>query len=162
MKESRSTTQQDINSQKRLGIGLLLAGILVVAAGIPFFIQARQFNATAIHTPGKIVEMQRQQSGKDVSYYPVFSFTDKSGAAHTVHSRLGSSHPGYAVGDAVEVLYPADDPESAKLNSFLTLWTWPAVFGGVGFVMIIASLFFLQGAAAWARNEAADARKSAE
>lgn len=158
MKESRTTTLQEIRSQRRQGIGLLVVGLLAIAVGIPFFLQAQQFNAMAIRAPGKIVELGRQQSGEHVSYYPVFSFTDKAGAAHVVHSRIGSTHPGYEVGDAVEVLYPPDDPEHTKLNTFFTVWTWPAVFGGLGLILIIVSILLLQGAAAWARNEAAGRR----
>ena len=53
------------------------------------------------------------------------------------------------------MLDAADDPDHARLNTFFTVWTWPVVFGGAGRVLIIASIFLLQGAAAWARNEAA-------
>ncbi|MFM2295406.1 MAG: hypothetical protein RLZZ350_1819 [Verrucomicrobiota bacterium] len=160
MKNSGSKTQSEIRSQRRHGIGLLVIGWLALATAVPFYLQARTFNATALHAPGKIVEMVvelcHRKAGEldEHRYIPVFAFADKSGATHIVHSRVTSTHPEFAVGDAVEVLYLADAPEDAKLNEFFMLWLWPLVFGGIGLVLVVVGLILLQGAVAWARMAA--------
>jgi len=153
MKASRAKLVQELRQQKTLGIRVLVIGILVVLTGIPFFIRDRRFNETAIRVPGKIVEMSEEKMGKDVSYFPVFSFIDRSGTSHTVRARLGSSHPRYEVGDAVEVLYPADDPDQARLNNFLMVWMWPIVFAGTGLILMIVGVLLWHGAVTAPVNE---------
>lgn len=159
MKQSREKILQLLRQQTGLAIKLLAVGVILILAGVPFFIQVRKFNASAIRAPGKIVELDRQQMGKDVSYFPVFSFVDRAGASHVIHSKLGSSHPRYAVGDAVEVLYPADDPEQARLNSFFTVWMWPVIFAGIGLILTIAGIVLWYGAVTAPVDELANSRE---
>lgn len=66
--------------------------------------------------------------------YPVVEFTPAGGTARTFRDSTGSNPPAYEAGDRVEVLYPADSPEDARLNGFLSLWLLPLVFGGIGLV----------------------------
>jgi len=160
MKESRQQLIEQLRRQKRLGIRALLLGVVLMLIGIPFFVQSWRFNASAIRAAGKIVQLEQLHGGKDASYIPVFSFVDQAGGSHVIHSRLGSSHPRYAVGDVVGVLYPANDPEQARLNSFFALWLWPIVFGGAGLLLVVAGILLWYGAVTAPVDELAAAGQS--
>ncbi len=154
----RGKTIRDIRFQRRLGKGLLVAGVLAVAVGSFAFAQSRRFYASALRAPGKIVEVERRQFRKDVTYYPVFSFVDQAGASHVVHAKWGYPANWWglarqnAVGDAVEVIYPANDPESARLNNFLSVWGWTFLFGGGGMLLTVAGIVLWRGAVTWMRE----------
>jgi uncharacterized protein (UPF0333 family) len=158
MAKSRATILKLLREQKSFAYKFLAVGVVLIAVGVPFFLKARQFNATALHASGKILQLERQATGKDVSFFPVFSFKDQAGAEHVIHSRVGSSHFNYDVGDTVEVLYPANDPEQAKLNSFFALWVWPILFGGVGLIISIVGFLLWYWAATCPVDDIASGR----
>ncbi len=152
---------QELRRQKRTGVGFLAAGILAIVIGGFAYANARSFYASAIHAPGKIVQLDRQKDGKETAIYPVFSFVDQAGVTHVIRSRRGLTRSStlvtgeYAVGDAVEVLYPAGDPESARLKDFFSMWGWPVIFGGGGLVLALVGLVLWLGAVSRAKYEAA-------
>ncbi len=149
---------KDIRFQKGLATGLLVAGILAIAVGVFVFSQSRSFYASASRAPGKIVELEQKRDRKEITIFPVFSFVDQAGVSHVVHSKWGSPKNWwwlprqYAVGDAVEVIYPADDPESARLNDFFSMWGWTFLFGGGGTVLSVAGMVLWRGAVRWKRE----------
>jgi hypothetical protein len=144
MAKSRETILKLLQEQKSLARKFLAVGVVLIAIGVPFFLKAWQFKATALHTPGKILQLERQTSGKDnkdVSFFPVFSFKDQAGAEHVIHSRVSTSYfDNFHVGDTVGVLYPANDPEQARLNNFFAIWLWPILFGGVGLIFSVVGI----------------------
>lgn len=150
MGTSPSKLIEILRRQKRLGRNALVIGVLLLTASVYCFIPARQFDSSALHVPGRIVKLERRGSGRngnEVSVYPVFTFVDQSGTAHVIHSsqtRAWSDRwARYAVGDTVEVLYLAGDPEQARLNDFMAIWGGTALLGAGGL------LFMLVGAILW-------------
>jgi hypothetical protein len=162
MAKSRATILKLLREQKSLACKSLAVGVVLIVVGVPFFLKARQFKATALHAPGKIVQLERQTTGKNnkhKSFFPVFSFKDQAGAEHVIHSRVSSSYFfNYNVGDTVEVLYPATNPEQARLNSFLALWIWPLLFGGVGLILSIVGFLLWYWAATCPVDDIASGR----
>jgi hypothetical protein len=158
MTSLRMKATKDIRFQKRLGVGVLVVGVLAVAVGVVMFAQSRRFYASALHAPGKIVELEQKRDRKEITIFPVFSFVDQAGVSHVVHSKWG--YPTnwwwlarrHAVGDDVEVIYPPDDPENAKLNNFLSVWGWTILFGGGGTVLAGAGIVLWHGAIRWQRE----------
>jgi hypothetical protein len=64
------------------------------------------------------------------------SFQDKQGNLHILHTRTQPGH--LAVGQEIEVIYRADDPDgSAEVNMFLRIWLIPVSFAFLG-VMFFA------------------------
>jgi hypothetical protein len=101
-----------------------------------------------LQAPGVVVDTVEEPGDEDTVYsYPVVSFTDIGGTAHTVKVPEGSSPPEWAPGDAVTVLYDPGNPETARidsLNSTLLLWLVPFVSGAVGIGFLAAVLFAMK------------------
>jgi hypothetical protein len=76
--------------------------------------------------------------------HPVVEFTSADGTQRKFEDSTGSKPPAYEVGERVEVLYRADSPEDAKINSFSSLWLLPLIFGGLG--LLIAGIAALLAA----------------
>ncbi len=133
---------------KPAGIFLLIcSALLLIGAGFAYQ-SARSFVDHSVKSIGKITDIRESVSDGTTYYYPTYTFTDASGASHTVHSSAGSNPPDYSVGDAVEILYVQDSPTKAKINSFFSLWGLPTVLsilGGIdllfGFILIIVAGF---------------------
>lgn len=77
------------------------------------------------------------------TYQPVVQF--QHGAQQIQFSdSVASSPPAYRVGDSVIVLYLESNPYDARIESFMSLWFLPLLFGGMGaiFLAIGVSLIF--------------------
>lgn len=158
MKPSRSKLEQDLQRQITLGKRLLVPGILLMLAGTFFFVKTQRYYASTSRASGKIVEIEKQQNQKDITYYPVFSFADSAGATHIIHTSQTRTWSGwnrfYKVGDTVEVLYPANEPQKARLNNLFSVWGWVLVFGGVGLILVIAGIVLWYSAATYPVDKA--------
>jgi hypothetical protein len=108
-----------------LGVGLLLASAAT-------FVHIQRFMAGAEHATGTVIDLSEDLSSNDGTvYYPVVRFTTAEGRTVEFRSSTGSSSPP-DVGDRVDVLYDADDPQDAKLSGFFDLWLWTIALGGLG------------------------------
>jgi len=161
MKPSRSKLEQELRQQITLGKRLLVLGILLMLVGTYFCVQTKRQLASTSRASGRIVEIEKEQLQKDVVYYPVFSFADSAGKTHVIHTRTSQtrtwsgSNKHYHVGDAVEVLYPPGDPESARLNNLFAVWGWTLVFGGIGLILVIVGIVMWYGAATYPMDKLA-------
>ncbi|GEM_PF-2466320 len=133
--------QKDIRFQKRLGLGLTLAGLVALCVGFFTYQTTRRFCATASRAAGKIVVLEKVEFDRKTTMYPVFSFLDSNGNSNVVRCASGYPLKGWTlarrhkVGDTVEVLYSSRDPDSALLNEFLAVWGWTVLFAGGGLLL---------------------------
>ncbi len=96
---------------------------------------------------GKVIELRERESSKGGTlYYPVTSFTTKSGQTITITSTLGTSPPAYEVGEQVAVYYLPENPSQAEVKGFFSQWFAPfltsiftIIFGGVGMGFLLAA-----------------------
>jgi hypothetical protein len=135
-----------------LGFGLLFGGI-----GLAMAVAQSRFEAHALRAEGEVVELLKEQSSSDAGaqgsgvqvdvtgddanwvFRPVVRFAAAGGQTITFRSATASRPPAYDVGDRVPVLYDANDPHKAQIDS---LWQRSGVliiFLGFGV------LFFLIG-----------------
>ncbi|AZS76860.1 hypothetical protein DDE74_35255 [Streptomyces lydicus] len=65
------------------------------------------------------LEWREDDQGEDhpPAAYPVVEFTSADGMPRRFQSSTGSNPPSYEKGERVEVLYRADSPEDARINS---------------------------------------------
>jgi hypothetical protein len=77
------------------------------------------------------------------TYQPVVRFIYK-GQLIQFNDSVASSPPAYHVGETVSVLYRESNPYDARIDSFLSLWLIPLIFGGIGaiFLAIGAAMMF--------------------
>jgi hypothetical protein len=128
---------------KVIGTLMVLAAVVAILVGTLCLIKTRQFLAKAAKADGKIVELERKDSGDGVTYSPVFSFTDTSSTQHTVRSSLSSNPPHYAIEEKVSVLYDPQDPQKARIDSFVNLYFVPLVMGIIGAMNLLVGLLLV-------------------
>lgn len=99
-----------------------------------------------LRAPGTVIDtvISRGSKGGNVSY-PVVRYTAQDGRSYEFESSSGSEPPAYDVGDAVEVLYWANDPQNGTIKGFFSLWGASLIVGVLGFVFTGAGvlLFYL-------------------
>ncbi|MGW6057490.1 DUF3592 domain-containing protein [Streptomyces sp. NPDC055189] len=114
-----------------LAIGLILTGVSV------------SYLANGERARGTVVSMEwrsdggsgKRRANDGPTAYPVVQFTAAGGKSRTFEGSTGSNPPAYDLMEKVEVLYRADSPQDARINSFISLWLLPLIFGGIGLVI---------------------------
>lgn len=132
-------------------IVMLVLGVAMLAAAVYMYGNTRSFLAGAVRANGTVVALQRTESlehddhhtYQTVSYFPIVQFTDASGKRIEFTSDSGSNPPAWSRGDKVEVLYHADAPEKARINSFMSLWFGPLLVGGLGVVFTAVGIVLI-------------------
>jgi hypothetical protein len=135
--------------------------MLLVALG--FAIYTTHFIHSSAVAQGRVLSLREIVSHSDdadqhesITYAPVFNFKAADGASYTVSSDAGSSPAGFAVGEAVRVLYSPSNPARARIDSFAQLWFTSLIFGCLGVGAIAAGLLLLRLERKRARRELAD------
>jgi uncharacterized protein len=127
-------------------IGAVTALCSVVPLGIAgyWYQRSASFLERALPAQAQVVSIQERSSDDGTMYYPVFSFTDREGVEHTVHSRMGSNPPAYSKGEAERIFYDPRNPDDTRFDTFLSLWIGPVILGALGLIPIFlgAILFF--------------------
>ncbi len=114
-----------------------IIALLCFLAAAGFFAHAQHKLATWERAEGIVVRVESRQShsrrGNKTKHYAHVRFKAADGRAYTAHQQSGSSTSDFRPGEAVPVLYPADNPADAVIHSpwELYVWCWMAAFGGV-------------------------------
>ncbi len=116
-----------------IGLAMLVGAFLLVSS-------TRQFLAHSVSAKGVVIDLVSSRDSKgSVTYSPTVEFTTLDAQKITFQSGMGSNPPSYSVGESVDLLYDAAQPNQARINSFFSLWGAATIVGGLGFV------FFLVG-----------------
>ena len=127
--------------------GLALLGIVLGTIGGLWLFNVYSFVQTAERTEGTVVAIGENRNAKgDRVKYPVIEFTDQQGQQREFKARSGSDSSGYSVGNKVQILYDRDRPDSASLDSWVSLYLGPLVFIALaaGF-LFFGIMFFITG-----------------
>jgi hypothetical protein len=133
-----------------LGFGLLFGGI-----GLALAMAQSRFEAHALRAEGQVVELLKEPSSSDSAeqgsgaqvdvigddanwvYRPVVRFAAAGGQTITFRSATASRPPAYDVGDRVPVLYDANDPGKAQIDSVWQRLGVLLMFLGFGAVFFV-------------------------
>ena len=121
-----------------IGCCSLVAAIIALSASIFSYWHTQKFVDSAQRTKGAVSALTQKPG--DNCYYPIFVFEDAQGNKHHVESLSGSNPAAYSVGDSVTVLYEADKPDNAEIDTFLNVWIWPVAFAGFGVLNLLFGL----------------------
>lgn len=118
-------------------------GLVVLAVGVGFAWSSISLLSVAHRIEGRVIRLNHnfdpgphQHRG---SMAPVVEF-QLNGQRHEFQSWLFTSPPQFTVGDKVTVLYDPNDPGRAGIESFVTMWLFPTIFGGIGAVVSLVAI----------------------
>jgi hypothetical protein len=119
-------------------------GLLFLLGGGAWMWKTWTFTGRAWSAKGKIERLEvrldtsrsRSRDPDSPTYAPVFSFRDTQGRRHEVTSAVGHGRSPYEPGQEVPVLYDRDNPEDARIDSFVQLWLFPMAIGFMGTVFV--------------------------
>jgi hypothetical protein len=110
-----------------------LIGACFLAGAAALGYSTSNFLSHAVHTEGVVlVPVTAHQYGK-------YRFVDQEGQPHEFSPAETESPSPYALGETVDVLYLPQEPKSAKLDHYWSLW------GGATILGILGAVFFLMG-----------------
>ena len=130
-----------------------IAGPLLLVLALGTAAQRAALLISGLRAEATVIGAQQRGSSR-VTYAPVVQFTARDGHAYTVVSDVYGEQSAIRQGERVRVLYWSQHPESARIDSFAPLWTFPLVVGvvGAGFCAVPAILLV-----AWMRRRASEA-----
>jgi uncharacterized protein len=126
-----------------IGIVIILCSIVPLGIAVYWYSKTDTFLDQAVETEATVVDVEKRTTDDGSMYYPVFSFSDKNGNSHIIHSKTGSYPPAYKRGDTVSIFYDPQIPEKTKLNSFVCLWLGPAISGALGLIPVLIGALIL-------------------
>lgn len=132
----------------------LVLGLPFLMFGVKEIYQVSTFLARGEHAVGVIIEMNKGP-GELSKYHPRVRFQTKEGKDIEFSPGNGSNPPMYEVNDRVRVVYNRDHPNYAVINSFVEVWLGPAIYTGLGFLLLISSAF------QWKKFQAASKKRKA-
>jgi hypothetical protein len=111
-------------------------------------VYVRHFVNNAMEGKGHVTALVRSSSKNGSVFKPAVEFQTADGRRIEFTSSMGTSPPSYDVGESVTVYYDPENPHSAMLSGWLSLWfvslifaALAAVFGFITFVMFFRISF---------------------
>jgi hypothetical protein len=133
-------------AQKAIGTAMLGIGLFLLGMMARNLLKVETFIRTAAHANGSIMMIETTRGGSHgPNHFPVYIFKDTLGKQHVVHSRVPSSQTDFSEGQPVEVLYQADYPQKAFINTFSQLWSNGLGLGVLDLLFIIFGLNLICG-----------------
>lgn len=94
-------------------------------------------------TTGRYIGVERDiERGEDaisMTEYSMIEFTTDTNRIIQFQGRTGSLGRGRLVGQSVEIFYDVQEPENARINSFIELWMFAMIFGSIGIAVLLAT-----------------------
>ncbi len=133
------------------GMTFRIAGLIFFAASIIWGVRTLYTVTTAQRAEGVVFAVKENagtyNKGRKTSstYHPVVRYSTSDGKEIEFTSRLGSGFTLRTNGELVTVLYDPARPEAAEIDSFLTLWLAPLIFGMFGILLSIVGYLDMRG-----------------
>ena len=124
-----------------LCFGLASLGLLAGAAWS--YVKSQRTLQSRVPTNGTVVEIAQRPGNRGYIYCPVVEFTAPSGETIRFTSEFGSRPAGHTVGQVVAVRYDPADPQKAEVESDMSTWLGPLVFGVMGLIACCLSVAFI-------------------
>jgi hypothetical protein len=139
-KQDREPLTSAEMSQEMKGVGvLILIGLGLLLGGGCFLLWSLSVALGGEETIGVIVDYKRRMSRNGDLYAPVVGY-EADGQYYEMTSSMATSWKAYEIGDEVSVLYSPDDPGSATINSFTSMWLLPMLLCGGGLAFTLGGL----------------------
>lgn len=104
---------------------VLIIGIILLVYALRALKESIMFVKNSVQTIGTVIELEQLSDSDGDTYRPIFTFNTKDNKEYTYTYPVSSSRPGWAVGDQIKFAYNADQPETARLLSYSSIFKWP-------------------------------------
>lgn len=115
--------------------GFLILGIIFTFAGFKFFKDLKQFKKNGFSALGEVVGLVQSMGKYGRLFFPKIKFTTKDGKEIIFVGSEGSDPPTLTIGESINIVYLLNDPEKAKIDSFVSNYV-------PGFVVLFFAILF--------------------
>jgi len=123
------------------GIGFIILGLALLGGGSYILKDRWVFYNDSILQEGTIIDLETSRSKNSTYYNPVISFQANDGSTYTFTSETGSSAVfDFNKGDKLTVRYIEDNPQMAKIDGLLSLWSLPMALIIAGVIIFLAGI----------------------
>ncbi|ORC48006.1 hypothetical protein B2G74_23000 [Burkholderia sp. A27] len=140
-------------ARRKCGRQNLLICLIPIVIGAGFLLGAaasamreRQIIGSYTRTTGRVVEVQEAEQPyqpRSHMYSAIVAFKTETGKEVTFAQGSSSSHNDLESGDEVNVLYDANTPDRAMIDSFWEHWGLPAILFVIGLPFFAVGVFFV-------------------
>lgn len=122
------------------GAALFVLGIALFGGGVYLLKDKIEFFNRSVQTEGIVIEVIESGGHRSKTYYhPLISFIAVDGNTYTFSSETGTSSAfDFNKGDKLMVRYVEEDPQLAKVDSFMELWSLPLALMAAGIVLLLS------------------------
>jgi hypothetical protein len=118
---------------------LFVFGLLFLAIGLVLLARELAFGREAVVTGGSVVELRVTESADGQNTTPVVEFKTREGALIRFEGQ--STRPAPSLGDHIPVIYRPNDPQHARIDTFVQRWLMPCAFTPLGFLICLAGIY---------------------
>lgn len=121
-----------------------IIGLLALGYGGYETFESYQASSTWQRAEAQVTHLEQVRGRRGrISYKPHFSFRAKeTGLTH--RGKATVSGRSYSRGQKIVVLYPADDPDKAKIDDIMELWIFPFIILAIGLIIAGAGFTLLR------------------
>lgn len=120
---------------------IIVVGVGLLAGGAYWAQKRADFLAIAESTQGRVVSMESSTSDGSTVYYPIVGYTfPRSNQSVKFKHSVGSSHPGWRIGDSVTVLYNPANKNEAMIDDGWLNWLGPGILTGIGIIFFFGGV----------------------
>ncbi len=112
-------------------------GLLLLFGGAYFYDDSVKAQKDTILVKGRVVDLSLSYGSKGSKLYtPVVDF-ELNNQTYTIRGSVASSPPDFEVGEEVELFLKPNQPQEAKINSFVEKWLMATILGSMGIIFTL-------------------------
>lgn len=124
-----------------IGLLILLCTFIPAKLAHHFYYKNKTFIKNAHIVTGTLTELEKSDSDDDM-FFPVYSYLNENGDTLTLKPYFSQNNPG-SIGDTIEIYFDPLHPDSAKFNSFWSLWFIPLLLALSALIPLFFGMVFL-------------------
>ncbi|MEQ6118180.1 DUF3592 domain-containing protein [Reichenbachiella sp. MALMAid0571] len=129
-------------SELLTGIAVVFLGIALFGTGAYFLQEKMGFYTQSTQAEGIVIDIESRRHRSTTYYHPLISFESEDGNTYTFSSETGTSSGfDFNKGDKLMIRYIKEDPQMAKVDSFIELWGLPAALLVSGLLISLAGSY---------------------
>jgi hypothetical protein len=126
-----------------MGLCFGISALGLLGGAVWAYFKQQRIAESQVAATGTVVELTTQVTQRSNIFCPVVEFTAPAGEKIRFTSAFGSRPAGYKIGQSVNVLYDATNPQKAEIESTTNRWLIPLILVFMGLVACCLAVTFL-------------------